>query len=174
MYRVTVNDIYTFKNCFKIHELCTVMICYGMCLHTSPHSIASKSPWTQISHSRFLWITWHANLVQIWNDTDCRSDVCTIANWGSYSNLTSDNQNFEGSCLNSTSFISAHSLFLLEYNCKYMCICGHCIFQATSNVVILFRQKVKLKLSLCLTKHHAMKAYWGSGGIAPLILWPRH
>jgi hypothetical protein len=28
-------------------------------------------------------------------------------------------------------------------------------------------------LSLCLTKHHAMKTYWGSGGIAPLILWLR-
>jgi hypothetical protein len=25
-------------------------------------------------------------------------------------------------------------------------------------------KKVKVKLSLCLTKHHAMKAYWGSGG----------
>jgi hypothetical protein len=25
-----------------------------------------------------------------------------------------------------------------------------------------------------LTKHHAMEAYWGSGCIAPLILWPRH
>jgi hypothetical protein len=24
--------------------------------------------------------------------------------------------------------------------------------------------------SLCLTTHHAMKAYWGSGGIDPLIL----
>jgi hypothetical protein len=28
----------------------------------------------------------------------------------------------------------------------------------------------KVKLSLCLTKYHAMKTYWGSGGIAPLIL----
>jgi len=28
-------------------------------------------------------------------------------------------------------------------------------------------------LSLCLTKHHAMKTYWGNGGIAPSILWPR-
>jgi hypothetical protein len=28
----------------------------------------------------------------------------------------------------------------------------------------------KIKLSLCLTKHHAMKAYWGSGSIAPHIL----
>jgi len=28
---------------------------------------------------------------------------------------------------------------------------------------------VKVKLSLCLTKHHAMKTYWG-GGIAPRIL----
>jgi hypothetical protein len=32
----------------------------------------------------------------------------------------------------------------------------------------------KVKLSLCLTKHHAMKTYWRSGGIAPRILWPRH
>jgi hypothetical protein len=30
--------------------------------------------------------------------------------------------------------------------------------------------KGKVKLYLCLTKHHTMKAYWGSGGIAPLIL----
>jgi hypothetical protein len=30
--------------------------------------------------------------------------------------------------------------------------------------------KLKVKLSMCLTKHHAMKAYWESGGIAPRIL----
>jgi len=30
--------------------------------------------------------------------------------------------------------------------------------------------KAKLKLYVCLTKHHAMKAYWRSGSIAPLIL----
>jgi hypothetical protein len=30
--------------------------------------------------------------------------------------------------------------------------------------------KVKGKLSLCLTKHHATKAYWESEGLAPLIL----
>jgi hypothetical protein len=29
---------------------------------------------------------------------------------------------------------------------------------------------VKVKLSLFLTKHHAMKAYWGRRGIAPRIL----
>jgi hypothetical protein len=28
----------------------------------------------------------------------------------------------------------------------------------------------KVKLSLCLTKHHGMKTYWRSGGIAPRIL----
>jgi hypothetical protein len=27
---------------------------------------------------------------------------------------------------------------------------------------------------LILTEHHAMEAYWGSGSIAPRILWPRH
>jgi hypothetical protein len=38
--------------------------------------------------------------------------------------------------------------------------------------MIKVKVKVKVKLSLCffLTKHHAMKAYWGSGGIAPRIL----
>jgi hypothetical protein len=35
---------------------------------------------------------------------------------------------------------------------------------------ILYEIKVKVKLALCLTKHHAMKTYWGSGGIAPRIL----
>jgi hypothetical protein len=29
--------------------------------------------------------------------------------------------------------------------------------------------EVKLELSLCLTKYHAMKTYFGSGGIAPRI-----
>jgi hypothetical protein len=35
---------------------------------------------------------------------------------------------------------------------------------------IKFKSKVKVKLSCDLTKHHAMKAYWESGGIAPRIL----
>jgi hypothetical protein len=31
--------------------------------------------------------------------------------------------------------------------------------------------KVNVKLSLCfLTEHHVVKAYWGSGGVAALIL----
>jgi hypothetical protein len=30
--------------------------------------------------------------------------------------------------------------------------------------------RVKVDLSLCLMKHHAMKIYRGSGGIAPRIL----
>jgi hypothetical protein len=30
--------------------------------------------------------------------------------------------------------------------------------------------KSKGKVVLCLTKHHAMKTYWGSGAIAPRIL----
>jgi len=30
--------------------------------------------------------------------------------------------------------------------------------------------KVKVRLSLCLTKHCTMKMYWGSGGIVPHIL----
>jgi hypothetical protein len=34
---------------------------------------------------------------------------------------------------------------------------------------LVFRE-VKVKVSLCLTKHHAMKTYWVSGGVAPRIL----
>jgi hypothetical protein len=34
----------------------------------------------------------------------------------------------------------------------------------------LKEKKGKVIRVLVLTKHHAMKAYWGSGGIAPLIL----
>jgi hypothetical protein len=32
----------------------------------------------------------------------------------------------------------------------------------------------KVVAVLLLPEHHAMKAYWGSGGIAPLILLPWH
>jgi hypothetical protein len=35
---------------------------------------------------------------------------------------------------------------------------------------IWVKVKVNVKLSLCLNKHHATKAYWGSGGIPPRIL----
>jgi len=31
-----------------------------------------------------------------------------------------------------------------------------------------------LKLSLCLTKHHAMEMFWGSRGTALCFLWPWH
>jgi hypothetical protein len=37
-----------------------------------------------------------------------------------------------------------------------------------------YKPRGKVKLSLCLTKHHATKAYRRSGGIAPRILWSRH
>jgi hypothetical protein len=30
--------------------------------------------------------------------------------------------------------------------------------------------KAKANLSLCLTKYHAMKTYWGTGGIGPWVL----
>jgi hypothetical protein len=33
-------------------------------------------------------------------------------------------------------------------------------------------RKEEVKLSLCLTKHHAMKTYWRSGGIVSRILDP--
>jgi hypothetical protein len=40
------------------------------------------------------------------------------------------------------------------------------IFESILHILIM----VKVRLSLCLTKHHAMKACWGSGSVAPRIL----
>jgi len=43
----------------------------------------------------------------------------------------------------------------------------------TNSVTISFSTRTLLlgvKLSLSLTKHHALKTYWGSGGIVPRIL----
>jgi hypothetical protein len=59
-------------------------------------------------------------------------------------------------------FMVVSSFLLINYYC--VCYITDCF----SGVM------VKVKLSLCLIKHHAMKAYWGSGGIAPRILWLRH
>jgi hypothetical protein len=44
------------------------------------------------------------------------------------------------------------------------------IMNLSCSMVAKYGHMVKVKLSLCLIKHHAMKAYWGSGGIAPRIL----
>jgi hypothetical protein len=44
----------------------------------------------------------------------------------------------------------------------------------SGNILLGVIHKVKVKLSLCFTEHHAMKAFWGSGGIAPHILLPWH
>jgi hypothetical protein len=35
---------------------------------------------------------------------------------------------------------------------------------------LCLKGKINVKLSLCLTKYHAMNTYWGSGGISPPIL----
>jgi len=39
--------------------------------------------------------------------------------------------------------------------------------------IFLLKGKGKV-VPVLLTEHHAMKAYCGSGSIAPLILWPRY
>jgi hypothetical protein len=50
-------------------------------------------------------------------------------------------------------------VFCVSYVDRAVCAC-RCI-----------REQVKVKVkSLCLTKHHAMKTYWGSGSISPRLL----
>jgi hypothetical protein len=70
------------------------------------------------------------------------------------------------------SHFSAH-LFITNakvYSTNYSTFQMHfMVFTYTSSTY--YKMKVKVKLSLWfLTEHHAMKAYWGSGGIAPRIL----
>jgi hypothetical protein len=45
---------------------------------------------------------------------------------------------------------------------------------ASAMLLLPGKVKVELFLSFVETEHHAMKAYWVSGGIAPRILWLRH
>jgi hypothetical protein len=58
--------------------------------------------------------------------------------------------------------------------CKFN-TCGQTVIRLTAadvNSPPSGEVKVKVKMTLCLflPEHHAMKAYWGNEGIAPLIL----
>jgi len=43
-------------------------------------------------------------------------------------------------------------------------------YQLSYWLITLYGYKVKVKLSLCLTKNHTLKTYWGVGITAPRIL----
>jgi hypothetical protein len=77
-----------------------------------------------------------------------------------------------------TGFISSAHLGLWVRN---SCCDGGVLYsvQYTDHTLAAGKVKVKVnvKLSLCfffLTEHHSMKVYWGRGGIAKVIVWPRH
>jgi hypothetical protein len=50
---------------------------------------------------------------------------------------------------------------------------GNFFFQSMATFGNSFCQRKYISIRLCLTKHHAMKTYWGTGGIAARILRPR-
>jgi len=52
-----------------------------------------------------------------------------------------------------------HFAFLLSHACIHQQLGGKCTY---------------FRVPALLPEHHAMNAYWGSGGIVPLILRPRH
>jgi hypothetical protein len=53
--------------------------------------------------------------------------------------------------------------FISKFSNIARCLCN---FLCTNMFAFIHN----VKLSLCLTKHHAMKTYWGSGVIVPRIL----
>jgi hypothetical protein len=55
-----------------------------------------------------------------------------------------------------------------KYKCQAICTSGRQGYGLKHHYYL--GKKVKVNLSLCLTKHYAMKTYWGSEGIAPRIL----
>jgi hypothetical protein len=59
----------------------------------------------------------------------------------------------------------------LRYNNNINGFVVYCIKITICKLALKGHLKVKVKLSLCFffTEHHAMKAYWGSEGIAPLF-----
>jgi hypothetical protein len=74
---------------------------------------------------------------------------------------------------NTESLLEASTDVGLEINAektKYMIMSHHPYSGQNQNISIAYESfesvvKVKIKLSLCLTKHHTMKTYWGSGGM---------
>jgi hypothetical protein len=52
----------------------------------------------------------------------------------------------------------------------YTCVWWHIRSISSVSFVTVINHVKKVKMSLCLTKHHAMRTYWGSGSIAPRIL----
>jgi hypothetical protein len=62
------------------------------------------------------------------------------------------------------------TLFRRSYNCAFGSLNIHQTALILHRRTVIYLIKVKVKFSLCLTKHHAMKTYRGSRGIAALIL----
>jgi hypothetical protein len=52
---------------------------------------------------------------------------------------------------------------ILEVKVKSLCLTKRhgIVFHKVLAFQNILKAKVKVKLSLCLTKHHAMKTYWG-------------
>jgi hypothetical protein len=69
-----------------------------------------------------------------------------------------------------SNFVSRVFINVAHFHRKTLLIASGKQTKTCQAILSLSPGKEHLKLSLCLTKHHAMKAYWGSGGIAPLIL----
>jgi hypothetical protein len=66
--------------------------------------------------------------------------------------------------------IRPHTWFWRDSQEKHSCLCPELNPGLPAGVLITTVLCVKVKLSLCSTKYHAMKTYRGRGGIAPRIL----
>jgi hypothetical protein len=59
---------------------------------------------------------------------------------------------------------NGYSLYVMPYNFQLL------VLYTREIIHKMVKVNVKVKLSLCSTKHHAMEAYWESGDVAPRIL----
>jgi hypothetical protein len=66
----------------------------------------------------------------------------------------------------------SHTHLPIRFATKPLVKTRHCTLRKSGTNAFLHEVKGKVVPVLFLTKHRAMKAYWGSGGIAPLILCP--
>jgi hypothetical protein len=64
---------------------------------------------------------------------------------------------------------ATYCMILDQFRCNLGAVLGSMARRSRYIQIVSMCKKVKVKVSLCLTKHQAMKKYWRSGGIAPRI-----
>jgi hypothetical protein len=140
--------------------------------NVSENLAASTSPWRWRQHES--WKHWCPNIT-IHGVTTQKTSI-----WISTAVKTS-NLAYETPHYVIFSIILSHPLLRSKYSSqrpvlKYgqSLFCSYVTRLSVKSIQTSRIGPIIFHVYLCLTKLHVLKAYWGSGDVAPRILWPRH